>query len=73
MAVKGESPVTFVSEDTQPGKQFQVPLALLSFDATGTTIDFSAWPAYGTLSGSDQTSLKNLVASLVSQRFLTQP
>jgi hypothetical protein len=73
MAVKGESPVTFISEDTQPGKQYQVPLSLLSFDATGTIIDFSAWPTYGTLSGNDQTSLKRLVASLVSQRFLTKP
>ena len=42
MAVKGASPVTFISEDTQPGKQYQIPLPLLSFDATGTAIDASA-------------------------------
>ena len=32
MAVKGASPVTFISEDAQPGKQFQVPLSRLTID-----------------------------------------
>jgi hypothetical protein len=74
MAVIGASPVTFISEDAaSSGKQYQIPLSLLSFDATGTTIDPSAWTPFAGLASADQTLLKSLFASLVSQRFLTKP
>jgi hypothetical protein len=70
--VTGASPVTFISEDTQAGKQYQIPLSLLSFDATGA-IDASAWTPHGSLSAKDVALLKSLFASLVAQRFLTKP
>jgi len=73
MAVIGASPVTFISEDMATGnhgKQCQVPLSLLSFDNTGTTIDPKT---FTNLAESDQTLLKNLLKSLVSQGLLTKP
>ena len=73
MAVIGASPVTFLSEDKAAGKQYQVPLSLLSFDSTGTTIDPSTWPSYASLSPPDQGLLKALIGRLVNQGFLTKP
>jgi hypothetical protein len=74
MAVIGASPVTFLSEDKAAGKQYQVPLSLLSFDSTGTTIDPSTtWPPYTSLSPNDQGLLKALIGTLVHQGFLTKP
>jgi hypothetical protein len=73
MAVIGASPITFISEDNQAGKQFQVPLSVLSFDSTGTTIDPSVWAGWAGLSSNDQGLLTALVVSLVKQGFLTKP
>lgn len=74
MAVIGASPVTFVSEDTagNHGKQYQVPLSLLTIGSTGT-IDPSTWPEYAGLAAGDQTLLTNLLKSLVSRGLLTKP
>jgi hypothetical protein len=71
--VIGASPITFISEDTQAGKQFQVPLSVLSFDPTGTTIDPSVWTGWGSVSQKDQDLLKALIASMISNGFLTKP
>jgi len=74
MAVIGASPVTFISEDatTNHGKQYQIPLSLLTIGSTGT-IDPSAWPEFAGLAATDQTLVTNLLASLVSQSLLTAP
>src|SRR5215467_10255375 len=77
MAVIGASPVTFISEDMATGNhgtQYQVPLSLLSFDKTGTTIDpKTGWSEFTKLATSDQTLLENPLKNLVSQGLLTKP
>jgi hypothetical protein len=75
MAVIGASPVTFISEDSQPGKQFQVPLSRLAIDPATGTIDPQQWLTdNGFVSGSpDGTVLGNLLLSMVSQGYLTKP
>lgn len=74
MAVIGASPVSFISEDaaTNHGKQYQIPLSLLTIGSTGT-IDPSTWPEFAGLAATDQTLVTNLLASLVSQSLLTVP
>jgi hypothetical protein len=74
MAVIGASPVSFISEDptTNHGKQYQIPLALLTIGNTGS-IDPTTWPDYSGLATADQTLVKNLLNSLVSQGLLTAP
>ncbi len=74
MAVIGASPVTFISEDatTNHGKQYQIPLSLLTIVGTGT-IDPSTWPDYAGLAATDQTLVTNMLASLLSQGLLTKP
>ena len=74
MAVIGASPVTFISEDatTNHGKQYQIPLSVLTIGSTGT-IDPSTWPEYSSLAADDKTLVGNLLGSLVSQGLLTKP
>ena len=72
MAVKGASPVTFISEHTQAGKQYQIPLSRLTFDDTGT-IDSSDWQTDNGINGNDKDLLSKLLQSLASQGFLTKP
>lgn len=69
--VKGASPVTFIREGSSVGKQMQVPLSTLTFDATGK-IDASAWKSANGISpgDADDSVLTGLLASLVSQGFL---
>jgi len=75
MAVTGASPVSFISEDTEPGKQYQVPLSLLSFNASTGQIDPpSAWPdASNPLKPNDGKVLQALLNSLVSRGLLVKP
>ncbi len=75
MAVIGASPVTFISEDTQPGKQYQVPLSRLTIDPTTGTIDTSHWLSDSQIAANsaDARVLKGLLLSLLSQGFLTKP
>jgi hypothetical protein len=71
--VKGASPVTFIREGgSSVGKQMQVPLSSLTFDASGK-IDASSWESANSIShgDADDTVLTNLLASLVSLGFLT--
>jgi hypothetical protein len=74
MAVIGASPVSFISEDpsTNHGKQYQIPLALLTIGNTGT-IDPSTWPEYAGLATADQTLVTKLLGNLVRQGLLTAP
>jgi hypothetical protein len=75
MAVIGASPVTFISEDTATGnhgKQYQVPLSLLSIASDGS-VDHTKWTEFGSLAASDQTLVTNLLKHLVSQGLLTKP
>ncbi|HEY1448262.1 MAG TPA: hypothetical protein VGG68_08900 [Caulobacteraceae bacterium] len=49
--VSGASPVTFISEDTTKGNngtQFQIPLSLITYDATATppVILDTVWTAF---------------------------
>ena len=74
MAVIGASPVTFISEDTEPGKQYQVPLALLSFNSSGLIPSPSGWPqANNPLKPNDVKVLQTVLNSMVSQGFLVRP
>jgi hypothetical protein len=74
MAVIGASPVSFISEDlaSNHGKQYQIPLALLTIGNTGT-IDASKWPGYASLATSDKTLVTKLLGNLVRQGLLTAP
>ena len=75
MAVIGASPVSFISEDptTNHGKQYQIPLALLTIGSNGTIDPSSSWPEFAHLASADQTLVTNLLASLVSQGLLAAP
>jgi hypothetical protein len=75
MPVIGASPVTFISEDTEPGKQYQMPLSLLSFNSSTGLIDPpSGWPeAVNPLKPNDVKVLQTLLNSMASQGFLVKP
>ena len=74
MAVIGASPITFISEDTEPGKQYQVPLSLLSFNASGLIDLPTNWPAANNpLKPNDAKLLKAVLTGMVGQRFLLPP
>jgi hypothetical protein len=75
MAVIGASPVSFISEDpnNNHGKQYQIPLALLTIGSDGTIDPSTSWPEYTHLAAADQTLVTNLLASLVSRGLLTAP
>jgi hypothetical protein len=68
----GASPVTFISEDSDPGKQYQIPLSMLNIGSDGT-IDAGAWPSYSALGQKDTALVKTLLDSLVSRGLLTAP
>jgi hypothetical protein len=65
VAVTGAAPVTFISEDTEPGTQFQIPLALLK--VTSGTVDASGWTPPASLKTSDKAILKSLLADLLAR------
>jgi hypothetical protein len=74
MAVIGASPITFISEDTEPGKQYQVPLSLLSFNASGLIDPPANWPAANNpLKPNDVKLLKTVLTGMVGQGFLLKP
>jgi hypothetical protein len=64
-AITGASPVTFISEDTEPGVQFQIPLALLT--VTGGVVDASGWKPPATLKTNDAAILTSLLADLLAR------
>ncbi len=64
-AITGASPVTFISEDTEPGVQFQIPLALLT--VTGGVVDASSWTPPAALKTNDTAILKSLLADLLAR------
>ena len=64
-AVTGASPVTFISEDTEPGVQFQIPLALLTVDKG--VVDTSGWSPAAGLSTNDAKILGSLLADLLAR------
>ena len=63
--VTGAAPVTFISEDTQPGKQFQIPLAVLKI--SNGTVDASGWSPPAALKTNDKAILKSLLADLLAR------
>lgn len=64
-AVTGASPVTFISEDTEPGTQFQIPLALLT--VSSGVVDASGWTPPEALKTNDTAILKSLLADLLAR------
>jgi hypothetical protein len=74
MPVIGASPVNFISEDTanNHGKQYQVPLSLLTYDSDSAKFAGS-WSGYAALASTDQALLQNLLKSLYAQGLLTKP
>ena len=64
-AVTGASPVTFVSEDTEPGVQFQIPLVLLK--VSGGIVDASDWTPPTALKTNDIKILASLLADLLAR------
>jgi hypothetical protein len=72
MPVLGASPVTFISESTSPGKQYQIPLWDISI--TAGTASAAAWMTAVGLTGTDESALvPNLLASLLSQGLIVAP
>lgn len=70
MAVKGASPVTFISESTNAGKQYQIPLSAITI--SNGTADCSAWIATTGVSGVDKTAVVPAVlSSLVASGLIT--
>jgi hypothetical protein len=73
-AVRGASPVTFISEDTltlNAGKQYQIPLPLILYDpAASPPADLSLWPEFANLAAADQALARTLVATLVNHGVL---
>jgi hypothetical protein len=71
VAVLGAAPVTFISEDTEPGTQFQIPLGLLSISAG--VVDASAWKPPAALKPNDVKVLKALLADLLARGVIAPP
>ena len=65
VAVVGASPVTFISEDTEAGTQFQIPLALLT--VSSGVVDASGWTPSASLKPNDTALLKTLLADLLAR------
>ena len=66
LAVRGASPVSFISESTEVGAQFQIPLSLLQYDTSTGAIDSSAWKPPKVLTGNDIALLPALLANLLA-------
>jgi len=72
MPVVGASPVTFISESTSPGKQYQIPLSQITI--TSGTASAAAWMTAVGLSGTDEATLvPALLASLLQQGLIAVP
>jgi hypothetical protein len=72
MAVIGASPVTFISETTSPGKQFQIPLFEITI--AGGVAGAAAWITNVGITGNDATVLvPGLLASLLNQGLIAAP
>lgn len=71
LAVRGASPVTFISESTEAGVQFQIPLSVLQYDTSTGAIDSSGWNPPKALTGSDIDMVTALLASLLSLGVIT--
>ena len=73
MAVIGASPVTFISESTQPGKQYQIPLTAITIETTGIA-DCTAWISAVNVSGADQNAvIPTLLSGLLAQGLISKP
>ena len=74
-SVTGASPVTFISEDTltlHAGTQYQIPLPLISYDATQTQpVILTAWPQSAKVAASDLALAQTIIQSLVNEGILT--
>ena len=64
--VTGASPVTFISEDTSPGTQFQVPLTTLGIASDGS-VDSSGWTPPAKLKTNDKAILAAILADLLAR------
>lgn len=70
--VTGASPVSFLSENTSGnvGKQYQIPLPLLTVNASGQP-DATKWLASLGIGPPDATVVQSLVATLTATGVLT--
>ncbi len=72
MAVLGASPVTFISETTSPGKQFQIPLFEITI--AGGVASAASWMTSVGITGADANVLvPGLLASLLNQGLIAAP
>ena len=74
MAVIGATPVSFVSESTQPGKQYWIPLSAISI--SNGTASAGGWVSAVGLTGADAASdgvVAKLLASWVAQGLIVAP
>ncbi len=72
MPVLGASPVTFISESTAPGKEFQIPLSAITIASGVATC--TAWMTAVGLSGTDENNLvPALLKALVAQGLIVAP
>jgi hypothetical protein len=74
MAVVGASPVTFVSESTQPGKQYWIPLSAITI--SNGVASASDWVSAVGLHDADSANdgvVAKLLASWVAQGLIVPP
>jgi hypothetical protein len=72
MPVVGASPVTFISETTAPGKQYQIPLSAITI--TNGVATCQPWITAVGVTGKDQSDLiPALFRSLVAHGLITAP
>ena len=70
MPYVGASPITFISETTHPGKQYQIPLAKIV--KTNGSPDASAWAAAVGLTGNDHDKLiPGLLTAALAQGLIS--
>ncbi len=71
MPVIGASPVTFISESTSPGKQYQIPLSAITI--TSGTVSASGWVTSMGLNTTDGTLVSTVLTSLLQQGLIATP
>lgn len=68
-SVIGSSPVTFISEDTSPGVQFQAPLSALTI--TNGAVNSSNWKPKTALGANDAKILAALLQDLLARGVIS--
>ena len=71
MAVTGASPVSFVSESTNPGKQYFIPLSAITIANGAATA--TGWISATSLNATDGTLVGKVLATWLAQGLIATP